>query len=114
MFRRVPGRVPGDDPHAADADLVAVEQILMRKADLVRLARVVAVGAYDHVRDLTSGAVQASGIELIPQDLQIEEIFYRLATTHEWDVSEFSFGKYVSLRSRDDTRLTASWATSPM
>jgi 4,5-dihydroxyphthalate decarboxylase len=72
-----------------------------------RLRLSLATGAYDHVRDLTTGVVQAAGIQLIPQDLQIEEIFFRLATTIEWDISEFSFGKYVSLRSRDDTRLTA-------
>jgi 4,5-dihydroxyphthalate decarboxylase len=72
-----------------------------------RLRLSLAVGAYDHVRDLTAGLVRPTGIELLPLDLPVEEIFFRLASSVEWDVSEFSLGKYVSLRSRGEDALIA-------
>lgn len=60
-----------------------------------------AVGDYDHVRDLLTGRVRAEGIELLPVNLPVEEIFYRFTKFREWDISEMSFGKYVSLMSQD-------------
>ena len=62
---------------------------------------------YDHVRDLVSGRVVPEGIALTSLVLQIEEIFHRFTAYREWDVSELSMGKYVSLISQDDTSLTA-------
>lgn len=67
----------------------------------------VAIGAYDHVRDLASGTVRAAGIDLNVLHLSVEETFFRFLHFREWDVSEFSFGKYISLRSQGDTSLTA-------
>src|SRR3954466_12767812 len=59
------------------------------------------MNAYDHVRDVLSGDVRPKGIELLPLELQIEEIFYRFARFQEWHVSEMSFGKVVSLMSEE-------------
>jgi 4,5-dihydroxyphthalate decarboxylase len=58
-----------------------------------------AMNAYDHVRDVLSGEVRPKGIEILPLELGIEEIFYRFTRFQEWHVSEMSFGKVVSLMS---------------
>ena len=60
-----------------------------------------AMNAYDHVRDLISGDVRPKGVELLPLELPIEEIFYRFTRFQEWHVSEMSFGKVVSLMSEE-------------
>lgn len=67
----------------------------------------VALNDYDHVRDLRSGVVKPQGIELTCLDLPVEEIFFRFLHHREWEVSELSFGKYVSLLSQGDRSLTA-------
>jgi 4,5-dihydroxyphthalate decarboxylase len=72
-----------------------------------RVHLTLAISGYDHVRDLTSGAVRAEGIELTCLDLTVEEIFYRFVSFREWDVSELSMAKYVSLVSQGDASLTA-------
>jgi len=56
-----------------------------------------AISNYDHVRDLVNGRVRAEGIDLIPMELPIEEIFFRMFSFAEWDVAEFSMAKYVSM-----------------
>lgn len=61
-----------------------------------------AMGDYDHMTDIMNGRVRAEGIKLIPLNLEIEEIFYRFTLYREWDVSEMSMGKYVSLLSQGD------------
>ena len=61
-----------------------------------------AIGDYDHVRDLALGAVRAEGIELNVLNLPVEEIFFRFTKHREWDVSEMSFAKVVSLLSQGD------------
>lgn len=66
-----------------------------------------AVGDYDHVRDLTSGRVGVEGIDLTSLNLQTEEIHHRFSRYREWDVSEFSLGKYVALRANGDDSLVA-------
>jgi 4,5-dihydroxyphthalate decarboxylase len=60
-----------------------------------------AINPYDHVRDLLSGDVRATGIDLVPLELPIEEIFYRFTKFREWQASEMSFGKVISLMSED-------------
>jgi 4,5-dihydroxyphthalate decarboxylase len=67
----------------------------------------IATDVYDHVRDLTDGTVRAEGIDLTVLKLQLEEIFYRFTKFREWDISELSMGKYIALRSQDDTSITA-------
>jgi len=66
-----------------------------------------ALNNYDHVRDVLSGAVRPDGIELLPLELPIEEIFYRFTRFREWDVSEMSFGKVVSLMSEEQPDIVA-------
>jgi 4,5-dihydroxyphthalate decarboxylase len=56
-----------------------------------------AIGRYDHVADLVNGRVRPEGITLTPMELPIEEIFFRMFSFGEWDISEFSMAKYVSL-----------------
>ena len=66
-----------------------------------------ALGPYDHTRDVTDGSVPVEGVQLRTLDLPIEEIFYRFTLHREWDVSEMSMGKYIALRSQDDTSVMA-------
>jgi 4,5-dihydroxyphthalate decarboxylase len=66
-----------------------------------------AIGDYDHVRDLVSEEVQAEGIDLTCMRFSVEETFFRFARFREWDVSEFSLAKYCSLRASGDDSLTA-------
>jgi 4,5-dihydroxyphthalate decarboxylase len=60
----------------------------------------VAVGDYDHIRDLSSGRVKAEGISLLPSHLAVEEMFFRFTKFQEWDLSEMSFAKAISLVSQ--------------
>jgi len=66
-----------------------------------------AIGPYDHVRDLLDGSVRTEGIDLTVLPLPIEEIFFRFTKFREWDVSEMSFGKVISLASQDDRGIIA-------
>ncbi len=67
----------------------------------------IAINDYDHVRDLLAGRVEAEGIALTTLNFEVEEIFFRFVRFREWDVSEMSMGKYVSLRAGGDDSLTA-------
>ncbi len=64
-----------------------------------------AVGEYDHVRDLTDGTVRVEGVDLTSLRLPVEEIFFRYLHNREWDISETSFGKVISLVSQNDNGL---------
>src|SRR6266516_3360642 len=56
---------------------------------------------YEHVREIAQGLVRADGITLTPLIFpSIEEITFRFTRGLEWDVSELSFGKYISLVSQ--------------
>ncbi len=66
-----------------------------------------AIGNYDHVRDLTDGQVSVQGAKLIVLNLPPEEVFYRFTLHREWDLSEMSMGSYVSMLSQGDTSITA-------
>lgn len=61
----------------------------------------------DHMRDLVMGRVVPEGIDLTCLTPPVEEIFYRCLVHGEWDVSELSFAKYVSLRAKGDDRFIA-------
>jgi 4,5-dihydroxyphthalate decarboxylase len=54
------------------------------------------------VRDLALGAARAEGIDLNVLNLPVEEIFFRFTRHREWDVTEMSFAKVVSLLSQND------------
>ena len=66
-----------------------------------------AIGEYDHVRDLLDGTVRVAGVDLTALRLQPEEIFYRFTHYREWDVSEMSFAKFISFVSQDDKGFVA-------
>ena len=54
---------------------------------MAKVTLTLALSDYDHVRDLTLGAISAEGIDLVYLNLSIEEIFYRFTRHREWDVS---------------------------
>jgi 4,5-dihydroxyphthalate decarboxylase len=63
----------------------------------------IAINDYDHVRDILSGEVPLPGIALTPLRLSgVEEIFFRFSRFREWDVSEMSLAKFVTLRAREE------------
>jgi 4,5-dihydroxyphthalate decarboxylase len=62
-----------------------------------RLELTLALGDYDHTRDLAAGVVRADGIELTHLKLSIEETFFRFLKFREFDVPEMSFAKFVSM-----------------
>ena len=66
-----------------------------------------AVGDYDHTRDLALGRVRAGGIDLTVLNFDVEEIFFRFYDRLEWEVSEMSMGMYASAVSRGDARMIA-------
>lgn len=66
-----------------------------------------AINRYDHVTDLVNGRVRAEGINLTAMELPIEEIFFRMFSFAEWDVSEFSTAKYVSMTGAGESPFTA-------
>jgi len=68
-----------------------------------RLHLTLATADYDHVRDLTNGAVRADGILLTAFVLPVEEIFFRFIKNREWDVSEMSFGKFIGYASQGNS-----------
>lgn len=72
-----------------------------------RVHLTVAVGDYDHTRDLAAGVVVAPGLDLTVVNLPFEEIVFRCLKYREWDVSEMSLGAYVAMRSRGDDSLVA-------
>jgi 4,5-dihydroxyphthalate decarboxylase len=72
-----------------------------------KVALTLAIGDYDHTRDLASGHVPVQGATLNVLTLPPEEAFFRFTHFREWEVSEMSMGKYVSLRSQDDDGLAA-------
>ena len=61
-----------------------------------------ALGPYDHVRGL-----RPQGIDLLLLELPIEEIFFRFTKFREWDVSEMSFGKVISLMAEERPEIIA-------
>jgi 4,5-dihydroxyphthalate decarboxylase len=67
-----------------------------------------AVCDYEHVREIAQGLVRADGITLTPLIFpSIEEITFRFTRSLEWDVSELSFGKYISLTSQGSAPMVA-------
>lgn len=74
----------------------------MRKVHLT-----IAISEYEHVGDFLEGHVSAEGIDITRLKHVHEEIFFRFLKYREWDVSEVSFAKYVSLVSQEDKSLIA-------
>jgi 4,5-dihydroxyphthalate decarboxylase len=61
----------------------------------MNLPLTLAIHPYDHARNL-----RAAGIDLTVLELPIEEIFFRFTRFREWDASEMSFAKTISLMSQ--------------
>ena len=60
-----------------------------------------AIGPYDHVRDLLDGTVCPDGIELNPMVYDHpSHIFHRATNFGDFDVCELSFGRQISLVSK--------------
>ncbi|TMH34891.1 MAG: 4,5-dihydroxyphthalate decarboxylase [Betaproteobacteria bacterium] len=72
-----------------------------------RLSLTLAIGDYEHTRDLATGQVPVQGVSLNVLNLPPEEAFFRFSFFREWEVSEMSMGKYVSLRSQEDNGIAA-------
>jgi 4,5-dihydroxyphthalate decarboxylase len=68
----------------------------------MKLPLSLAIGPYDHTREL-----RPEGIALTRLDLPIEEIFFRFTKFREWDVSEMSFGKIISLMTEERPPIVA-------
>jgi len=85
---------------AARADRAAE---LIESGGTARLHLTLATADYDHVRDLTNGAVRAEGILLTGFMLPVEEIFFRFIKHREWDISEMSFGKFIGFASQGNS-----------
>lgn len=79
----------------------------MKESSVEQLQISLALSGYDHTRDLVEGHVRVPGIDLVPIELPIEEIFFRVASFRSFDVAEFSFAKYVATRGAGLTDLTA-------
>src|SRR6185503_5147439 len=58
----------------------------------MNLPLTLAIHPYDHARNL-----RPAGIDLTVLELEIEEIFFRFTKFREWDASEMSFAKTLSL-----------------
>ena len=76
---------------------------IVESGGTARLHLTLATADYDHVRDLTNGAVRADGVVLTGFTLPVEEIFFRFIKNREWDVSEMSFGKFIGFASQGNS-----------
>ena len=63
-----------------------------------------AIGEYDHVRDVLDGTVPVPGFDLTVLRLPVEEMFYRFIVHGEFDVAEVSLAKVVAFAAQDDLR----------
>ena len=72
-----------------------------------RLSLTLAIGDYEHTRDVVTGQVPVQGVSLNVLTLPPEEAFFRFTFFREWEVSEMSMGKYVSLRSQEEDSIAA-------
>lgn len=69
----------------------------VRTSGTAQVHLTLAVGDYEHIRDVATGVVQPQGIALTPLVLPIEEIAFRQLKNFEFDIAETSFAKYISM-----------------
>jgi 4,5-dihydroxyphthalate decarboxylase len=72
-----------------------------------KLKLTLAIGDYEHTRDLASGRVQPEGIDLNVLNFNVEQTHFRFFRKVEWEVSELSMGMYSSAISEGDRRFIA-------
>jgi len=105
---------PGQDATRRPAPELRGPQIVSANGT-ASLHLTLAVCDYEHVREIAQGIVRADGITLTPLVFRsIEEITYRFTKSLEWDVSELSFGKYISLTSQGPTPNLAPMVAIPV
>jgi 4,5-dihydroxyphthalate decarboxylase len=97
----------GPDPIRRPAPELRAPQIVSANGT-ASVHLTLAVCDYEHVREIAQGLVRADGITLTPLIFpSIEEITFRFTRSQEWDVSELSFGKYISLTSQGNAPMVA-------
>lgn len=57
---------------------------------------------YEHFGELVTGRIPIEGIKLTSLEMQTEEMFFRFLQYREFDVSELSLAKYVSMISQGE------------
>src|SRR5258705_285724 len=62
---------------------------------------------YDRTRALADGSVRPEGIDLIYHDLSVEETFFRMLRTREFDAAEMSLSSYCVSLMRDEPAFIA-------
>lgn len=72
-----------------------------------RVPLTMAISDYDHTSDISRGNVPVDGVDLTVLNMPALEIFHRFINYREWDISEMSMAKYVSIVSQGDTSITA-------
>lgn len=66
-----------------------------------------AISSYDHVQPVIDGRTPIEGAAPLFIRLPIPEMFRRFVAAQDWDVSEVSFVKYVTMRAAGDDRISA-------
>lgn len=67
-----------------------------------KLSLSLAVGSYEHVRDLAAGLIPIQGIQLTTMHSNIEDVLYRTHNHAEWHVAELGMGGYTARLSRGE------------
>src|SRR3954471_21795946 len=67
-----------------------------------KLSLSLAIGRYEHTRDLSSGDVAVEGIELVVSHLPMPKIVHRFMRFQDFDIAEISLGNYCSIRGNLD------------
>src|SRR5262245_30941674 len=105
-LRRLRDRGRSDAPAAASRG--AALNVQVEPSGIASVHLTLAVVDYEHVREIAQGNVRADVIRLTPLIFpSIEEITFRFTKNLEWDVSELSFGKYISLTSQGTAPMVA-------
>jgi len=73
----------------------------------MKLPLTLACGDYDRTRGLRWGLVEVEGIDLNYLCMPVEETFWRMARSKEFDVAEMSMGSYMIRRSKGIDDLVA-------
>jgi len=73
----------------------------------MKLPLTLACGDYDRTRGLRWGTVEAEGIDINYLCMPVEETFWRMARSREFDVSEMSMGSYLIRRAKGIDDLVA-------
>jgi len=101
-------RVPADQADADPSPASARSPQIVTSGGTALVHLTLAISDYEHVREIAQGIVRADGIALTPLIFpSIEEITFRFSRSPEWDVSELSFGKYISLTSQGAAGMVA-------